>query len=266
MENAGTCFVIQPFDGGTYDKRFEDVFAPAIAEAHLEPYRVDRDPRATVPIEQIEAGIRRAAICFANVTEDNPNVWFELGYAIASGRDVVLVCADHRASPFPFDIQHRTIIRYKTESTSDFARLREKIVERLKAMLERQLELGSITEVSPLKETEGLSPHEMVGLVTVAEGTDSPNDSIAASLARQNMRRAGFTDIAVTLAIRSLAKKGLVLTATDSDFNGNEFMVYRVTDRGIAWLESNQDRLVLRRQDAGPRPSTAFDPDDDLPF
>ncbi|MBU0719064.1 MAG: hypothetical protein KJ749_12505 [Planctomycetes bacterium] len=41
----GRCFVIQPFDdGGEFDKRYEDVFLPAIRDAGLEPYRVDRDP------------------------------------------------------------------------------------------------------------------------------------------------------------------------------------------------------------------------------
>ena len=37
------CFMIQPLDGKQYDKRYEDVFEPAIRDAGLEPYRVDRD-------------------------------------------------------------------------------------------------------------------------------------------------------------------------------------------------------------------------------
>ncbi len=48
------CFVIQPFDEGRFDKRYEDVYVPAIEAASLEAYRVDRDPSATIPIEQIE--------------------------------------------------------------------------------------------------------------------------------------------------------------------------------------------------------------------
>jgi hypothetical protein len=39
-----TCFVIQPFDSGKYDKRYADVYRPAIVDAGLEPYRVDKDP------------------------------------------------------------------------------------------------------------------------------------------------------------------------------------------------------------------------------
>lgn len=105
-----TSFVVQPFDQGPFDKRFDDVFAAAISEAGLEAYRVDRDPTVSIPIEDIEAGIRNAEVCLAEITTDNPNVWFELGFAIASQRDVVLICSSERKSRFPFDIQHRSII------------------------------------------------------------------------------------------------------------------------------------------------------------
>ena len=107
-----TCFVIQPFDRGAYDKRYDDVFAPAIREVGLEPYRVDRDPASSIPIEDIENGIRKADACLADISEANPNVWFELGFAIAAGKPVVLVCADKPNLKFPFDIQHVWFIRY----------------------------------------------------------------------------------------------------------------------------------------------------------
>jgi hypothetical protein len=67
-----TCFVIQPFDAGKFDKRFDDVFAPAIKAAGLEPYRVDRDPKVDVPIDAIEEGIRAAALCLAYHTGQKP--------------------------------------------------------------------------------------------------------------------------------------------------------------------------------------------------
>src|SRR5580698_7444267 len=91
-----TCFVIQPFDAGKFDKRYNDVYAHAIKDAGLEPYRVDKDPAAGVPIEAIEEGIRTSAICLADITTDNPNVWYELGFAFASGRPVVMVCSKER--------------------------------------------------------------------------------------------------------------------------------------------------------------------------
>src|SRR5687767_12595358 len=98
----GTCFVIQPFDKGKFDKRFTDVFKPAIEKANLVPYRVDEDSSVRVPIETIEKGIRQSHLCFADITLDNPNVWYELGYAFACNKDVILICSDERKTDFPF--------------------------------------------------------------------------------------------------------------------------------------------------------------------
>src|ERR1700692_800949 len=103
------CFVIQPFDGGRFDKRFSDVFKPAIEGAGLISYRVDQDPAVSIPIDDIEKGIRGAAVCFADITLDNPNVWFELGYALASKMEICIVCSKERVEKFPFDVQHRSI-------------------------------------------------------------------------------------------------------------------------------------------------------------
>lgn len=130
--------VIQPFDKGRFDKRYEDVFAPAIRDAGLEPYRVDRDPGVTIPIEDIQAGIESCEACLAEISTDNPNVWFELGYAIASQREVVLVCSEERTSNFPFDVQHRSVIKYSTESPRDFEQLRSQITARLQAVRPRR--------------------------------------------------------------------------------------------------------------------------------
>src|SRR5207249_4455660 len=107
------------------------------------------------------------------------------------------------------------------------------------------LEISNVAALSPVKDTEGLSNHEVVGLVTVAKSTDAEDDAISAYLVRQDMRKAGFTDIAVTLAMRSLIRKGMVAHRSESDYN-NTYIVYSVTDKGMEWLEANQDQLALR--------------------
>ena len=68
-----TCFVIQPFDPEN-DRRYEEVYKPALEQVGLEPYRVDQDPTVEVPIESIEKRIRNSAICLADITEDNLSV------------------------------------------------------------------------------------------------------------------------------------------------------------------------------------------------
>jgi hypothetical protein len=56
----GRCCVFQPFDKGPHDKRYEDTIAPAIKLAGLEPYRVDRDEGAVIPVETLHEEIRSA--------------------------------------------------------------------------------------------------------------------------------------------------------------------------------------------------------------
>ncbi len=255
-----TCFVMQPFDRSTFDKRYADVFEPAIREAGLEPYRVDRDPAVTIPIKEIEDGIRDAEICFAEITTDNPNVGFELGYSFASGKEVVLVCSDERTSRFPFDVQHRAIITYKTESTSDFASLRKTIVERIKALQAREKRIDALSSMAVLVPTEGLSDHEIVALATVAVGADLPGGGVSAWDVKRACERAGYTKIAVTLALRSLLKRKYIETSFRRDDFGQEFATCIATPQGLDWLEANQDRLVLRHQ---PQKKTT---EEDVPF
>jgi hypothetical protein len=136
-----TCFVIQPFDNDSFDQRYKDTFKPAITQAGFKAYRVDEDFTVDIPIAQIHKGIREAAACFVEITKDNPNVWYELGYALACEKPLCLVCEKTRRRRFPFDIQHLTIIQYSARAITDFDDLQRKIVLRLEAIRDTKLAL-----------------------------------------------------------------------------------------------------------------------------
>jgi hypothetical protein len=238
---------MQPFDGDVYDKRYETVFAPGIMDAGLEPYRVDRDPGVSVPIDSIESGIKGAQLCFAEITTDNPNVWFELGFAIAASKDVVLVCSEDRKTHFPFDVQHRSIIKYRAGAPQDFVELRDRITKRIKALLEKQGEIVRASAISPVKNTEGLSQHEIVALVTVMQNQFVIGGPVTTLAIRRDMNQAGFTDIAVSLAVKLLRSKNMLMMMDAEDERGERYSGFVVTKDGEAWLLSNQDRLVLKQ-------------------
>lgn len=245
-----TCFVIQPFDNGMFDKRYSDIFEPAIRAAGLDPYRVDRDSSTVVPIEDIAAGIRRSLLCFAEISTNNPNVWYELGFAFASGKHVEMVCSQPR-DRFPFDVQHRYIIRCNPEAPSDFKALGDEITTRLKAAIGRVQELSDISTLTPAVVTEGLSVIEVAALVVVAQKLDALGLESDHTI-RQEMANAGFTDIAVTLALRGLKKKGLVESEVITEWN-DHFTAYRPTEDGFQWLERNQSLLTLNVAPKEPR-------------
>jgi len=246
-----TCFVMQPFDGDVFDKRYEDVFAPAIRDAQLEPYRVDRDPGVSVPIDDIESGIRRAQLCFAEITTDNPNVWFELGFAIAASRDVVLVCSEERKTHFPFDVQHRSIIKYRTGAPHYFAELKEEITKRITALVKKQEEIANASQISPVRDTEGLSQHEIVALVTVMQNSFISGPWVPAWTMKKDMNKAGFTDIAVALAMKLLTQKDMVRACELQEEGGEPFTGYQATGNGEAWLLANQHQLRLKNESDG---------------
>lgn len=253
----GTCFVMQPFDGGIFDRRYEETFAPAIREAGLEPYRVDQDPKAAIPIQEIESGIREAQLCLADITLDNPNVWFELGYAIACKKEVLLVCSDERTTKFPFDVQHRIVIKYATKSASDFEKLSEQIVARLKAYISKAETLEGVSEIAKLTTFEGLDHHEVVTLAAMAENFKDPENDATMYQIRRDMEASGYTKIAATLAVRSLTQKQFIESGQREDFeDGGYYTGYWFTEKGWAWLLANQERFVLKRPTS----------DDDIPF
>jgi hypothetical protein len=198
------CFVIQPFDKGAFDKRYRDVLKPAIEDAQLDPYRVDEDPTAIVLIDRIEAGIRESDICLADITNDNPNIWYEVGFAIASGKPVVLVCAGPRPTRPPFDVSHRHIIFYSLDSPSDFEKLRKELAGRLKAQIKRLEALQTVASLSSVKPTEGLSSYEISALVAAMANRLSPDTEVTPVEIKRDMRKAGYTEIAISLSFGEL--------------------------------------------------------------
>lgn len=274
-----TCFVMQPFDGAVFDSRYREVYAPAIAAAGLEPYRVDEDPKVSIPIQDIERGIRQSHICLAEISNDNPNVWFELGFAIACGKEVVLICSDARTTRFPFDVQHRTIIKYSTGSPSDFNTLKTSITAKIEAYLAKAQALGNVSEMTQLAASSGgFAEHEVVALAAVAQNIEHADDHATNWQVQRDMEASGFTKLAATFALRVLVQRDFLSVDNYNDNDGDGYKGYSLTHKGWEWVLANQSRFALRKAPRStapspPRPpapsatSSGFeDMADDIPF
>ena len=244
------CFVIQPFDNDKFDKRYVDIFEPAIKKSEFEPYRIDKDLSVRIPIEDIEKGIAESAFCFAEISTDNPNVWYELGFAFACNKDVIMVCSDERVGKFPFDIQHRHVITYKTGSISDFSTVGDIITRKIKA-LQLRSKTVKLLNTTPVVETEGLKGHEIAVLILLMEDQVSSEESTSVFSLKNEMRNAGYTDIATSVAIRTLTKISMVETTKKYDnwSNGEEYIACTLTEKGENWILSNQEQLEFRKKD-----------------
>jgi hypothetical protein len=98
-----TAFVLMPFS-----KAFLNVYRrgikPACEMAKVECSRVDEQIFTQNILQRIQSQIREANVIIAEVTDWNANVYYEVGYAHALGKQVVLLTksADH----IPFDLRH----------------------------------------------------------------------------------------------------------------------------------------------------------------
>jgi|SRR5690625_4865894 len=255
------CFVIQPFDNDKFDKRYIDVFKPAIEKAGYDPYRIDEDLTARILIDKIEKGITESSICFAEITTDNPNVWYELGYAFACVKDVVMVCSDERTGDFPFDIQHKHIIKYQTGSTSDFDHLENTITKKIKAISQSSSTIKRLN-TTPVVEMKGLKSHEVALLILITENSITKEEVVSVYDLQSGMNKAGYTDIATSIGVRTLENYQMIETfkTTDEWNNHYEYIVCKLTEKGEEWIFENQSRLQFRRSETEDKNI------DDLPF
>ncbi|MDQ7005514.1 MAG: hypothetical protein Q9N67_11610 [Ghiorsea sp.] len=77
----------------------------------------------------------------------------------------------------------------------------------------------------------------------------------------------GYADTALGLGISKLLDKKLILQNVDSDMNGNDYFLYRITPEGISWLTAREDKLDLtipKKRQSFPVVDDTFD--DDIPF
>jgi tetratricopeptide (TPR) repeat protein len=112
-------FVVMPFGKKTaadgtvidFDAVYRELLAPAINAAGLAPHRADADRRGgSIHLDMFQ-DLLLAEFVVADVTLDNPNVWYEIGvrHALRAGGAVLTYALRDR---LPFDIAGQRMQRY----------------------------------------------------------------------------------------------------------------------------------------------------------
>lgn len=122
------CFVMMPFSE-IYDRIYRHLIVPAVEDAGLTAVRADEISTAGFIMEQIRAAIQQSRVCIADVTDSNPNVLYEVGFAEAMRKPVVLIASD--LSQLPFDVTSQRVLRYSNDLDIGKSRLREAIAQAL---------------------------------------------------------------------------------------------------------------------------------------
>jgi hypothetical protein len=110
---APLCFVIGPYGaGGSQTRQWSDfvftkVVAPVLGDDYLVQRTIDRPEPGQISA-RIERDLRQARVVIADLTDANPNVYFELGFRHAIDRPFVHLA--RAGTPLPFDIADFEVI------------------------------------------------------------------------------------------------------------------------------------------------------------
>lgn len=110
--NDRLCFVLMPF---AEDLRavYNGAIVPAATDAELECQRADEIMRPGGIMAQVWQALVEARVVVADLTNMNPNVFYELGLAHTIGHDVILLTQDRKW--VPFDLQHMRWFKYQLD-------------------------------------------------------------------------------------------------------------------------------------------------------
>lgn len=146
-ETGRRSFVVMPFgikesaNGETinFDLVYEKLIAPAIAEAGIEPFRVDLEARAGSIQTDMLQELLLADLVVADLSIDNPNVFYELGVRHALRDNATVTIFYSGRGWLPFDvIAERACIYHPVTESADPAVIEEdrrKITETIRATL-----------------------------------------------------------------------------------------------------------------------------------
>lgn len=95
-------FVVMQFTE-EYNKLYEEVIYPITEKAGFECVRGDDFFTSTPILKDIISSIEESTAIIAEITPDNPNVFYEIGYSHAIKKPTILLC-DKKREKLPFDI------------------------------------------------------------------------------------------------------------------------------------------------------------------
>jgi nucleoside 2-deoxyribosyltransferase len=113
-----TCFVLSPIGAtGSETRKRSDailgsIIEPAVRTHGYEPIRADRLPEPSTITKQVIDHIVSDDLVIADLTDSNPNVFYELGICHAIRKPVMLLMLDGQVAPFDLHEMRRIPIHH----------------------------------------------------------------------------------------------------------------------------------------------------------
>jgi hypothetical protein len=104
-------FIVMQFSN-EYNELYNEVIKPVSEKFGYECIRADEFYTSTPIISDIITSIKEATAIIAEITPDNPNVFYEIGYAHAIKKPTILLC-DKKREKLPFDLSSFRTLFYE---------------------------------------------------------------------------------------------------------------------------------------------------------
>ncbi|MEK7779511.1 MAG: tetratricopeptide repeat protein [Pseudomonadota bacterium] len=132
-----------------FNRIYEELIKPALEAANLEPFRADEEIRAGNIITDMFQELLIADLVVADITIDNPNVWYELGVRHAlRARGTVLINGGQLTNAF--DIQPDRKLRYSIKDGGPDPATLEQDKKTLTDMVVSTMESWHERKISPI--------------------------------------------------------------------------------------------------------------------
>jgi hypothetical protein len=102
VPSAPRAFVVMQFSD-QFNALYSDVIKPTCEKFGFEVIRADDIYKSGLIIEDITRAIQEASVVIADITPDNPNVFYEVGYAHGIKKPTILM-SERQRHALPFDV------------------------------------------------------------------------------------------------------------------------------------------------------------------
>lgn len=144
-----TAFVIMPFNPAL-EPVYLKIIKPILNSAGFECDRGDNKSDSVSIIDKVTKMIESSDLIVCDLTGGNPNVYYELGYAMALKKQTILLSQTIPSGQLPFDIRHLNITMYEEDKFS-LLQLREdfsEVVSKISPLVYKPIPRRSYPEVS----------------------------------------------------------------------------------------------------------------------
>ena len=102
-------FIVMPFSG-PFNDLYKEVIIPVCDKNGILAFRADDVFKPGIIMQDIIQALVESDIIIAEISSENPNVYYEIGYAHALGKPTILLA--EKSSKLPFDISGYRVIFY----------------------------------------------------------------------------------------------------------------------------------------------------------